>query len=74
MTVSTDDIERQVALLVLNARNLPADERPAFIDAACIDLRTAGMAEGTVRAIKECATERLAAEKADSSCHGHARQ
>jgi hypothetical protein len=67
MTMSADDIERQAALIVVNARNLPAKERPAFVDAACIDLRTAGMIEGTVRAIKERATERLAAEKADTS-------
>ena len=63
MTMSADDIERQVALIVLNARNLPADERPAFIDAACIDLCAAGVTDGTVRQIKQHATERLAADK-----------
>lgn len=57
--MSTDDIERNVALIVLNARNLPQDARMRFVDAACADLRGAGMTEEIVSEVKRRVTDRL---------------
>jgi hypothetical protein len=55
-----DEIERHVVLIVLNALNLPKDDRTSFVEAACIDLRVSGIEEATVQEIKRRATERLA--------------
>lgn len=57
--MSTDDIEPNVALIVLNARNLPQDARMRFVDAARADLRGAGMTEEIVSEVKRRVTDRF---------------